>query len=158
MNAGAATARGEVILFLHADTRLPFDYLQQIESLLALPNVVAGAFRLAFDDSRFSLRAIETAANWRSVYRQLPYGDQALFLARQRFEELGGFRDLPVMEDYDFVYRLRRRGRIAIATSPVITSARRWLTHGIWRTTLRHQRMILAWHLGLSPHRPVRRQ
>ena len=156
MNNGAAAARGEVLLFLHADTRLPFDYLQQIESLLSMPGVVAGAFRLALDDSRFSLRSIESAANWRSVYRQLPYGDQALFLTRQRFEESDGFRDLPVMEDYDLVRRLRKRGRIAIATSPVITSARRWLARGIWRTTLMHQRMILGWHLGISPQRLAR--
>ncbi|MEX0745483.1 MAG: TIGR04283 family arsenosugar biosynthesis glycosyltransferase [Phycisphaeraceae bacterium] len=153
MNAGAVTARGELLLFLHADTRLPFGYLQQIETILAAPGVVAGAFRLAFDDTRFALRWIESAANWRSVHRQLPYGDQALFLPRQRFHDLGGFRELPVMEDYELIRRLRKQGRIAMAPSAVITSARRWLARGIWRTTLAHQRMILGWHLGTSPQR-----
>jgi len=153
MNAGAAAARGEVLLFLHADTRLPSGFFDSVRTILGKPGVVAGAFRLAFDDTRPSLRLIEAGANLRSTLRQLPCGDQALFLRRETFEELGGFRDLPVMEDYELVLRLRRRGRIAIAPTPVITSARRWLERGVWRTTATHRLMILGWNLGISAER-----
>lgn len=153
MNAGAAAARGDILLFLHADTVLPADYRRQVESTLQAPGVVGGAFRLAFDDPRLSLRLVAAGANLRSKLAQLPYGDQAIFVRRETFEDLGGFRDLPVMEDYDFVRRLRLRGRIALAPAYVRTSARRWLKHGIWRTTLNHQRMLLGWRLGVSPER-----
>jgi len=156
MNAGAQTARGQFLLFLHADTRLPFGYLEQIERVLAPRGTAAGAFRLAFDDSRFSLRAIERTANWRSMLCQLPYGDQGLFLSRQCFDAANGFPELPIMEDYAFVRRLLRHGRIRLANTPVITSARRWLTNGIWRTTLKHQAILLGWRLGLSPFRLAR--
>lgn len=150
MNAGAAAATGQILLFLHADTRLPFGFLDQVRSTLESPGVVAGAFRLAFDDTRPSLRLIEAGANRRSVARQLPYGDQAIFMRRDTFDQLGGFRELPVMEDYDLIRHLRRRGRVAIAPTPVITSARRWIEHGIWRTTLTHQLMLIGWRLGVS--------
>ena len=156
MNAGAAAARSETLLFLHADTQLPTHYAEHVETTLAAPNVVAGAFRLAFDDSRTSLRLIAAGANRRSVHRQLPYGDQALFLRRATFIQLGGFRPLPIMEDYDLVRRLRRRGQIAIAPTPVTTAARRWLERGVWRTTLTHQLLLLGWNLGIPPHRLAR--
>jgi rSAM/selenodomain-associated transferase 2/rSAM/selenodomain-associated transferase 1 len=150
LNEGARAAHGKVLLFLHADTRLPFGYRQAIETSLNQPDTIAGAFPLAFDDSRFSLRLIEAGANLRSRTRQLPYGEQALFMKRHIFNELGGFRELPVMEDYDLVRRLREHGQIALGKTHVITSARCWLRQGIWRTTFNHQRLLLAWHLGDS--------
>ncbi len=153
MNAGAAKASGDILLFLHADTLLPPDYPLHVEAVLRESDVVAGAFRLAFDDPRRSLRLIAAGANLRSRLVRLPYGDQALFLRRETFADLGGFRELPIMEDYDFVRRLRRRGRIALASGSVTTSSRRWLDHGTVRTTLVHQCMILGWHLGLSAER-----
>ena len=153
MNAGAVRARGETLLFLHADTRLPFGYLEQIESCLRGKNAVAGAFRLAVDDTRFSLRLIEMGANWRSGRLGLPFGDQAIFLPRQRYLETGGFRDLPIMEDYDLMQRLRRIGTISLASTSVITSARRWLERGVWRTTWTHLGIVLGWRLGISPAR-----
>jgi GT2 family glycosyltransferase len=85
--------------------------------------------------------------------RQLPSGYGALFMKRHTFNELGGYRELPVMEDYDLVRRLRKHGRIALGKTPVITSARRWLRRGIWRTTFNHQHLLLAWHLGDSSQR-----
>ncbi|MEX0655135.1 MAG: TIGR04283 family arsenosugar biosynthesis glycosyltransferase [Phycisphaeraceae bacterium] len=156
MNAGAEAARGDVLLFLHADTRLPFGYERQIEQVLAQPCGIAGAFPLAFDHVTPALRLIEAAANRRSRWRQLPYGDQAIFLRRETFSRMNGYRDLPVMEDFELVRRLRREGRIRLAPTAVITSARRCLHAGVWRTTWTHQCMILAWRLGIAPTRLAR--
>jgi len=152
MNQGAAVATGDVLLFLHADTHLPFGYREQIESALSEPGVVAGAFRLAFDHTCLSLRLIEMGANIRSRILQLPFGDQALFVKRKTFEDIGGYHDLPVMEDHDMVRRLQKCGRIVIAPGYAITSARRWQQHGIWHTTLMHQCMLMAKKLGVRPH------
>lgn len=153
MNAGAAVAQGEVLLFLHADTRLPSGYEEDIARIVSFRRNLAGAFRLAFDRRTPSLRLIETVANLRSRWLQMPYGDQGLFLKRRTFCEMGGFQELPIMEDYEFVLRLRRKGRVAIAAAAAITSARRYARVGPWRTVLRHWRSILAWHARLRrPH------
>jgi hypothetical protein len=156
MNAGAAAARSNVLLFLHADTRLPFGWADQVAGVLGSQGVVAGAFRLAFDAVSPGLRFIEHAANLRSVLLGKPYGDQAVFLPRAIFQQVGGFRDLPIMEDYDLICRLRRVGRVRIAPLAAITSARRWRDAGIVRTTLAHQAMIAGWHIGVSPRRLAR--
>lgn len=156
MNAGAAVASGDILLFLHADTRLPFGFFQQIESCLDAAGTAAGAFRFAVDETRLSLRLIEIGANWRSTKLQFPFGDQGIFLCRETFQKVGGFRDLPTMEDYDLVQRLRKVGRVVIASSAVITSARRWLKRGVWCTTFDHLLMLLGWNLGISPHRLAR--
>lgn len=151
MNAGAAVARGDVLLFLHADTQLPFAYNEEINRVLARPNVVAGAFHFALDQVSSSLRLIELGTNFRSRWRQLPYGDQALFLPRSQFQRRDGFKPWPIMEDFEFVRRLRQHGRIDIAASSVITSARRWQRAGAWRTTFRHRVAIMRYMLGHTP-------
>lgn len=156
MNAGAATARAEILLFLHADTRLPADFARLVDETLSRPGVIAGAFRLRIDSLRRSLRLIETLANFRSRHLEAPYGDQALFLRADRFRTAGGFSDLPIMEDFEFVRRLRRWGRIAIIRAAAVTSGRRWERLGILRTTLINQTIILAYALGVSPERLAR--
>lgn len=156
MNAGAMAAHGDTLLFLHADTRLPFGYRDAVDAALARHGVAAGAFRLAFDQVTPSLRFIERCANLRSRWRQMPYGDQAMFVPRQRFVDIGGFRTLPVMEDYELALQLRRIGRIELVPLHVTTSARRWRTHGAWRTTCRHQLAIVMYRLGISPARIAR--
>ena len=93
---------------------------------------------------------------WRCRARGLPYGDQALFLGRDIYEQVGGFADIPVMEDYDMVRRLGRLGRVAISPASVKTSDRRWRRCGIWRTTLVNQLSIAAYRLGVSPQRLAR--
>ncbi len=150
MNAGAAAAQGRVLVFLHADTQLPQDYDQLAWDTLTRRGVAGGAFRLRIDAGSVGLRIIEWSANQRSRWLGLPYGDQGLFVGRHAFRKIGGFADQPVMEDVDLVCRLRRLGRVALADGRVVTSARRWQRHGLWRTTVLHQWMIIAYGLGVS--------
>ena len=156
MNAGAAVATGSVLLFLHADTLLSQDFERHIQASLARPGVAAGAFRLSIEDACGTLRFIQWAANLRARWLQMPYGDQAIFLTAESFHAIGGFPDLPIMEDFEMVRRLRRRGRIAVANASVTTSARRWNTIGPLRTTWMNQMVVLGYYLGLSPERLAR--
>lgn len=148
MNAGAAQAGGNALLFLHADTLLSRGYLRAMTHTLQQPGVAGGAFRFRVAETFAGKRLLEWTTNLRSRRRQMPYGDQGLFLRRPVFEELGGFADLPIMEDYEFVRRLRRHGRIITTTQAAITSGRRWQRLGLIRTTLLNQQMILGYHLG----------
>jgi len=149
MNVGAAAAAGNLLLFLHADTQLPPNFADLVRHTLAQPTVSAGAFELKIDDPMPGLRWVEWGVKWRSRLLQLPYGDQALFLKAATFHAIGGFLDLPIMEDFELVQRLRTRGRVAIAPAAVLTSSRRWKKLGIWRTTLINQLTIVAYGLKL---------
>ena len=149
MNAGAAAATGEHLLFLHADTLLPDGYQQEIQRMLATP-VQCGAFPLHIAASGIALRIVEAGVALRSRFLQMPYGDQALFFRAADFYEHGGFKQLAIMEDYQMIARIRRSGRIGIAERPVTTSARRWLKKGILRTTLVNQICVIAYRLGFS--------
>ena len=152
MNLGASLARGETLLFLHGDTRLPPNFAEQIALLLGRPGVVAGAFSLAIDLPGVALRLVEKAANLRSTLLQMPYGDQAIFIPRQRFLEAEGYPEVPILEDLLLIQRLKKSGRIAIAPLPVLTSGRRWQQFGVMKTTLLNQVIILGHLAGLSPH------
>ena len=153
MNRGAAIATGEVLLFLHADTHLPDGWPEHVAGVLGRDDVCAGAFRLSIDAPARALRRIEKAVNWRSRVLGLPYGDQAIFLEAKTFHRLGGFAEADAMEDFELVRRLRRLGRIGIVEAAVVTSARRWLAGGIWRTTMLNQLCVAAYLLGISPRR-----
>jgi rSAM/selenodomain-associated transferase 2 len=156
MNAGAAIATGEVLLFLHADTRLPVGYREAIEKTLSQPQVVAGAFTLTIDGRKPALRWIEKMVDLRSRLLSLPYGDQGIFLEASRFRELGGFAPIPILEDFELIGRLKQRGKIAIVPQSVVTSGRRWEKLGIWRTTAINQAIILGYYLGFSPEQLAR--
>lgn len=156
MNAGAELATGEILLFLHADTHLPSGYQTLVRQALLADNVVAGAFDLQIDASLRSLRLIEWGVNWRSRVFSLPYGDQAIFLKTQVFQNIGGFPELPIMEDFELMRRLRRKGRIFIIPVPVLTSGRRWLQYGVLQTTLINHLVIFAYLLGFPPEQIVR--
>lgn len=151
MNAGANIAHSDILLFLHADTQLPPNFVELIIRTLKLPDTIAGAFELAINGSDFSLRLIEILVKVRSHLLSLPYGDQALFISKPAFVTLGGFADLPIMEDFEFIKRVKQQGKIAIAPAAVITSGRRWQKLGVWQTTLINQLIIAGYHLGISP-------
>jgi rSAM/selenodomain-associated transferase 2 len=153
MNTGAAVASGEILLFLHADTRLPIGFDEMIATALQQPKVVAGAFALRIDGALAGLRWVETGVNWRSRWLQMPYGDQAIFITKSVFQKNGGFPELAIMEDFELIRCLKRIGRITILPVPVITSARRWIQKGVWKTTLINQIVIIAYLLGVQPER-----
>ena len=156
MNAGAMVATGYFLLFLHGDTRLPKDYDRSIRQILTNNSVAAGAFRLGIDDDRWSLSLIENLANWRSTQLKLPYGDQGIFVRKDRFIKLGGFPELPLLEDVELVRLLAKEGDIIIAPGTVVTSARRWQGLGILSTTIINQLILLGYWLGVSPNRLAR--
>ncbi|MFW5803574.1 MAG: TIGR04283 family arsenosugar biosynthesis glycosyltransferase [Verrucomicrobiota bacterium] len=156
LNAGAARATGRHLLFLHADTLLPEGYADTVRQTLENPAVVAGAFRFRTDGEGLGIRLVEWGTNLRSTAGGRPYGDQGLFLERRVFDELNGFPELPIMEDFEFVRRLRRRGRIVTVGDTIITSARRWRFLGPLRTTLRNQLVILGYRAGVPPERLAR--
>ena len=151
MNVGAAFSHGGILLFLHADTRLPEGYAELVRRCLAGSDSVAGAFALRIDSPGRSMRIMEQVANWRSRYFKKPYGDQALFMTTARFQAVGGFPAIPIMEDFEIVRRLGQGGRITILSAPVTTSARRWLQMGVWRTWLVNQAMVVAYFCGIAP-------
>ncbi|MGH7956324.1 MAG: TIGR04283 family arsenosugar biosynthesis glycosyltransferase [Opitutaceae bacterium] len=153
MNRGAAIATGDYLLFLHADTLLPENYLAPVREILGRSGVTGGAFAFASADGFRGRALIERVTNWRARRWQLPYGDQGLFLRRELFIEMGGFPEIPLMEDYVFVHRLRRRGRIVIAPCAAKTSGRRWRELGALRTTLVNHAIVIGYHLGVSPPR-----
>lgn len=156
MNVGAAAATGEILLFLHADTTLPQGFEAMVRQLLLKPGVIAGAFALQIKADLRGLRLIETMVNWRSRFLQTPYGDQAIFLSAKAFQALGGFQEIPLMEDFELVQRLKGIGKIAIAPAFAVTSGRRWQKFGVVKTTLINQLIILAYFLGVSPTRLAR--
>ena len=150
MNRGAAVATGEILLFLHADTRLPPNYATLVRDV-ASRKTVAGAFQLKIDGKGRSLRLVERMVNGRSRFLNLPYGDQAIFLKADLFREMGGFTHLPIMEDFEFVRRLQRRGRITIVPAAVLTSGRRWQKFGVFKTTVINQLIVIGYFLGVPP-------
>ncbi|MGH0028303.1 MAG: TIGR04283 family arsenosugar biosynthesis glycosyltransferase, partial [Myxococcota bacterium] len=142
--AGARAAGGDVLLFLHADTRLPEGFDRAALCALGDPGVVGGAFRLRFDTRSLGLRIIEWGTRLRVALFRLPYGDQALFVRRATLEEMGGVPQAPIMEDLDLVDAMKRRGRLALLPLPAVTSARRYTAHGTLRTALRHWAAMFA--------------
>lgn len=151
MNAGAAAARGDTFLFLHADTRLPAEAGAALREALADPAVVGGRFDVRLDNPRLPFRAIETLMNWRSRLTGIATGDQALFVRATTFRALGGFPDIPLMEDVEFSRRLKRVGKVAKLRARVVTTARKWERDGLTRTILLMWSLRLLYFLGTDP-------
>ena len=150
MNAGAASAKGDVLLFLHADTRLPENADTLIADGLARGKRAWGRFDLRFDDGGW-LRLVAFMMNWRSWATGICTGDQAMFMTRAAFDEIGGFPTIALMEDVAASARLKRIGRPLCLSAHVTTSGRRWRQHGVWRTILLMWRLRLAYFFGGDP-------
>ncbi len=153
MNLGATVAQGDILLFLHADTKVPPQFLTHIMINLAKPGVVAGAFLLKIAEQQWGLNLVGRGANLRSRMCQLPYGDQGIFLTKSRFEQVGKFPEIAIMEDFALIKKLQTYGKIAIASAAVTTSARRWQRLGVIKTTIVNQLIIIGYYLGIDPDR-----
>jgi len=154
MNAGAAAARGEILIFLHADTTLPENALEKISRAMQDPDFVGGAFDLKIDSERLFLKYISVRASLRSRWNRIPYGDQAIFIRKKYFDQIGGYKEIPLMEDVDLMRRIKKDGKkIFILPDKVTTSARRWESDGMLYTTLRNQILVRLFYLGISPHK-----
>jgi rSAM/selenodomain-associated transferase 2 len=156
MNAGARVSRGDVLLFLHADCRLDPGALEAIQAAVTDARTVGGCFQQRIESPGWRYRLVERGNALRVHALKWIYGDQALFVRRAIFEELGGFPPVPLMEDLLFAKRLRRRGRVRLLDLRVHVSPRRWQRAGVVRQTLRNWGLIAALHLGVSPHRLAR--
>jgi len=153
MNAGAHSAGGDALLFLHADTRLPAGAAAAIDDALAAPDVIGGRFDVCFDSARTVLRAVAWFMNVRSRLSGICTGDQAIFVRRSDFEAVGGYPDIPLMEDIELSRRLKRRGRLCALRLRVTTSARKWEREGPLRTiALMWALRLLHWG-GVAPAR-----
>jgi rSAM/selenodomain-associated transferase 2 len=151
MNAGAACACGDVLLFLHADTYLPADAFSAIERALAASHVVGGAFRICFNCERWPYRLVAFSTNLRSRLRTLFTGDQAYFIRASSFKAVGGYPDQPLMEDLEIIARLRQIGKVVLLPQYVRTSARRHERDGLVRTILLMWRLRILYRFGTSP-------
>ena len=151
MNAGARACKADVLLFLHADSRLP-DHADTLIAQAMNSGHRWGRFDVRIDGLHPMLRMVERLMNLRSGLTGIATGDQAMFVRRDVFERLSGFADLPLMEDIDLSKRLKKLGPPACVKIPVLTSARRWQQHGVWRTIVLMWRLRLAYFWGASPH------
>lgn len=149
LNAGARHCRSENILFLHADTVVPLGFDTELHMMLLGRRVVAGAFSLSVDSNLRGIRVVECLVNLRSRWLGRPYGDQGLFITREWFMKVGGYPNLPFLDDYEMIRQLSQQGRIAISSKRVVTSGRRWEALGVVRTTIVNQLVIGAYHIGV---------
>ncbi len=153
MNAGAAAARGDFLLFLHADCRLEAGAIRAIERALAQPAILAGCFSMRVDADGWGFRSIDACATARVRLTGVVYGDQGLFLRRHDFLELGGFPRIRFMEDVFFSQRLARRGRVVVLPRRIYVSPRRWQQVGLVRQTLRNWTLTALALAGVAPDR-----
>jgi rSAM/selenodomain-associated transferase 2 len=153
MNFGARRATGDVLLFLHADTRLPQTAFADIATALGDPRCLGGRFDVELEGSHPMLKIVGALINYRSRATKIGTGDQAIFARREAFERIGGYPDIPLMEDVALCRALKRLGGVACLRTRVMTSARRWESDGVWRTILRMWTLKILYLAGVSPAR-----
>ncbi len=153
MNLGAQKAQGKILLFLHADSLIPAGGLEAISKAMEDPHVIGGAFRLRINAAGWGYRLIAWGANLRTRLLGLPYGDQGIFIRRKIFQEMGGFQEIPLMEDIDLIRRMKKIGSLRILPQLILTSARRWEKEGLLYTTLRNWSLASLYLVGVSPYR-----
>lgn len=152
-NAGGAHASGDAIIFLHADCWLEKNCVSQVTQALSDPATKCGAFRQRIDDQRRVYRLLEWGNAQRVILRGMAYGDQGIFVRRSVFEQLGGFPEMPFLEDVALMSQLRRQRWPVLLPGPLHVSARRWQRYGVVRQTLRNWTIVTSWKLGVSPER-----
>jgi rSAM/selenodomain-associated transferase 2 len=145
-----------VLLFLHADTRLPADALAAIDTALVDPAVAWGRFDVQIEGRARLLKAVAAMMNLRSRATGIATGDQAIFARREALQRVGGIPDQPLMEDIELSKRLRKLSRPACLYQRVITSGRRWERDGVWRTVTLMWRLRLLYWIGMRPERLAR--
>ena len=154
MNRGAVAAKGDILLFLHADTRLPRHALRHILEIFRKQKIIGGSFDLGIRSEKKAYRLIERMVYYRTRLTKIPYGDQAIFISRRIFFRLGGFKEIPIMEDIELMRRIRAQGYpIGIIPDPVQTASRRWEKEGIVFCTLRNWALAVLFLLGVSPEK-----
>ena len=154
MNEGFKKAKGDILLFLHADTFLPKHALEEIVDALEAPSKYsAGAFDIAFDSENKIINKIGQIASWRSRTLKLPFGDQAIFVKKDIFEQIGGYKEIDLMEDINFIQKLKRKKhRIIILEEKILTSARRWEEKGQILNTVRNLILQFLYFVGVNPN------
>ena len=154
MNVGASAAKGEILIFLHADTELPFQALKKINSFIGQREYVGGAFDLGIKSDKFIFKMIGTLSSLRSRFNRIPFGDQAIFIRREYFNQIGGFKEIPLMEDVELMRRIKKSdSKIWIFHDRVMTSPRRWEKEGVIYCTLRIWILQGIYFLGVPPHK-----
>jgi glycosyltransferase involved in cell wall biosynthesis len=151
MNRGAQLATGDVLLFHHVDSQLTLEHLESLREAMAISKVIGGAFYRKFDERHPCLRWAEPAERWRCRHWGALFGDQSLFVRKEIFVRLGGFADIPLMEDVEFSKRLRQNGFVVLLDPPMRSSPRKHLEEGSWRTTLRNFTILVLFKLGIPP-------
>ena len=151
MNAGALVAKGEILIFLHADTELPARALKKIQSVMERRGYVGGAFDLSIKSDKLVYKVMGTLSSLRSRLTRIPFGDQAIFLRKEYFDQIGGYKQIPLMEDVELMRRIRKSGdKIWIFYDRVMTSPRRWETEGVIYCTVRDWTLQTLYFLGFS--------
>jgi len=161
LNCGLAEATGDILVFLHADNWLPPDFPSQIREMQQQlrnprrsdPHCFWGGFCQRIEHDGWRFRWLEQGNRWRIILRGLVYGDQAMFISRPLLNQLGGFSDIPLMEDYEISLRLKRFCPPWLLPGPVFVSPRRWLTHGVIRQTIQNWSLTIRYQLGVSPEK-----
>ncbi|MGH8019692.1 MAG: glycosyltransferase [Opitutaceae bacterium] len=151
MNAGAAAARGRILLFHHADSFLTHEHLDALRAAMNRKHFVGGAFHREFDERHPGMKRLEPIERWRCVHGRALFGDQSIFVRRDVFQALSGYAAIPLMEDFEFSRRLRKAGRLDILDPPMRTHARHHFARGPWRTTMRNLLFIVMYQCGASP-------
>ena len=151
LNAGAEPCLGDAYWFLHADNTLSSSALRDIAEALADPECVGGAFRFALSEKRWYSGLFHVLIHLRSKWLGLPYGDQGFFVRREVFERIGGFKTIPILEDVDFVRRVKREGKFTLLATPIGISPRRWDDEGVVKRTLLNWYLMARYFLGASP-------
>jgi len=152
MNTGAKVANGDILLFLHADTYLPENAMNAVKEIIA-GNADGGCFSLKIDSSRLPLRIASQLITRRTKITHIATGDQTIFVRRKIFDELGGYADIPLMEDLDFTRRLKKIGTFVELDLQVFTSARRWEKWGVYKTILLMWSLRILYYIGVPPER-----